>query len=270
MTGGDLAAFAAFHEPALSLDEARHSIMLGHLARARGEASSPLKWWTLGAPGRCAVMRSPHSIVLGDLDRAQCRKFAELAATVDYPGVMGSDETADWFAERATELGIAFAEPERQGLYGLSAAPNYPGASGFARPLAGGDWPVFSEWVAAFHREAVPNDPLPSTEEIRNMARGSNFLLWIDGNCPVSIAGIRRRLKSTAAISNVYTPPERRGRGYAGSVTAALVERIFAEGYKSACLYADQRNPASNRCYRKIGFELMCRSAHFRRILAQV
>ena len=62
-----------------------------------------------------------------------------------------------------------------------------------------------------------------------------------------------------------HAPPELRGHSYAGSVTAATIERIYAEGRKIACLYADLRNPASNRCYTKIGFTPVCTSLHFRR-----
>jgi predicted GNAT family acetyltransferase len=79
------------------------------------------------------------------------------------------------------------------------------------------------------------------------------------------MAGIERRTRHAAAIAGVYTPPALRGRGYAGSVTAAVVERIFAEGKTAACLYTDLRNPSSNRCYAKIGFKLACRSWHYPR-----
>jgi predicted GNAT family acetyltransferase len=51
-----------------------------------------------------------------------------------------------------------------------------------------------------------------------------------------------------------------RGRGYAGAVTAAVVDSIFAEGRTAACLYVDLRNPYSTRCYAKIGFQPVCRS----------
>ena len=81
----------------------------------------------------------------------------------------------------------------------------------------------------------------------------------------MSMAGIVRRLNRSAAITGVYTPPEHRGRGYAGSVTAATVEPIYADGRKIACLYADLRNPASNCCYTKIGFTPVCGSLHFHR-----
>ena len=38
-------------------------------------------------------------------------------------------------------------------------------------------------------------------------------------------------------------------------MTAAVAERLFAEGKSAVCLYTDLRNAASNRCYAKIGFE---------------
>jgi predicted GNAT family acetyltransferase len=80
-----------------------------------------------------------------------------------------------------------------------------------------------------------------------------------------SAATIGRQTPQTAVINRVFTPPHFRGRGYAGSVTAALVERIFAEGRSAACLYTDLRNPSSNHCYAKIGFTPACSSWHFPR-----
>jgi predicted GNAT family acetyltransferase len=72
---------------------------------------------------------------------------------------------------------------------------------------------------------------------------------------PVSMAGIMRRTRHAAALGAVYTPPPLRGRGYAGSVTAAVAAFAFTQGKSVACLYTDLRNPFSNRCYAKIGFE---------------
>ena len=81
------------------------------------------------------------------------------------------------------------------------------------------------------------------------------------------MAGIMRRTRHAAAIAGVYTPPRVRGRGYAGSVTAAVVDAIFAEGRNTACLYVDLRNPYSSRCYAKIGFTPVCRPATTRGLL---
>lgn len=84
------------------------------------------------------------------------------------------------------------------------------------------------------------------------------------------MAAIARRLRRTGAVSSVYTPPQQRGRGYAGSATAAVADKLFAEGKTTVSLYTDLRNPVSNRCYAKIGFRPHCDSWHYlRRVRTQ-
>lgn len=259
------AEFAAHHAPALARNEARHNLILGILARLGADAMIGSAYWTLGEPGACAVKTDRQSIVLGELDEMQCHKLATATAALDYPGVVGPDLTAEWFVERARSLGLDFRNAVRQRIFSLSTAPRYPGASGQARPPAAEETPLVADWLAAFLCEAVPRAPVPSRAELEGMAGDGRFLLWVDQGRPVSMAGIWRRLPGTAAIGVVYTPPALRGRGYAGSVTAATVERIFAEGRKTACLYTDLSNPASNRCYARIGFEPVCGSLHYHR-----
>jgi predicted GNAT family acetyltransferase len=210
-------------------------------------------------------MMARHSIVLGALNDNQCRNLAEFTAHTDYPGVIGRDLTVRWFVDQAQELGVRFLEPVPQQIYAISDKPRYPGAPGHARRVTIADATLLANWLTAFHREAVPHDPLPARDEFERTAGEDRFLFWIDNGEPVSMAGIVRRLKRSAAIAGVYTPPELRGRGYAGSATAATVERVYAEGRSIACLYADLRNPASNHCYAKIGFAPVCRSLHFHR-----
>jgi predicted GNAT family acetyltransferase len=206
-----------------------------------------------------------NSIILGALDEHQCRKLAELTGHSDYPGVIGPDLTARWFADRAVQLGVAFRKPESMQIASLTGKPRYPGSAGHARTVTAEDAPLFADWMLAFQREAVPHDLVPSSEDLLRVAGEGNYMFWIYDGRPVSMAGIRRRLRNTTAIAGVYTPPELRCRGYAGSVTAAIVERIYLEGRNTAYLYIDLRNPASNRCYAKIGFTPVCESMHFHR-----
>ena len=112
----------------------------------------------------------------------------------------------------------------------------------------------------------MPDDPLAPRAELEKAAGDRRHLFWVVDDNPVSIAGVARRLPRAAAIAPVYTPPAHRGRGFAGSVSAALAERLFAEGKSAVCLYVDMRNAASNRCYAKIGFEPACDAwVYFRR-----
>jgi len=122
---------------------------------------------------------------------------------------------------------------------------------------------LFVDWTIAFRREAVPHDPPPARERLEQVVAEGRHQFWIVDGEPVSMAGIVRRTRHAAAIAAVFTPPGLRGRGYAGSVTAAVVERAFAEGKTTACLYTDLRNPYSNRCYAKIGFKPVCQSWHY-------
>jgi RimJ/RimL family protein N-acetyltransferase len=257
--------FRAYHESALEPDEVKHGVILNALARMVGETPVRVSYWTLGGPGECAIMMARHSIVLGVLDEDQCHALAESAAHTDYPGVIGPDLTARWFADRAQELGARFLEPIPLQIYAISDKPRHPGAPGDARPVTIEDATLLADWLTAFHREADPDDPLPAREELEREAGENRYLFWINQGEPVSVAGIVRRLKRSAAIAGVYTPPELRGRGYAGSAVAATVARVYAEGRNIACLYADLRNPASNRCYTKIGFAPICTSLHFHR-----
>lgn len=254
--------FLERHRPALERDEVRHNVILANLGRLALDHPPDLLRWTLGAPGACAVQTPGYPIVLGEVTPAQCRALADETRALDYPGVVGPDRTALWFAERAIELGVRFLEPIPQQIHVLRDKPNYPGAPGHARVIGPADAELFADWTIAFIREAVPHDALPSRQRLAQIAAEGRHQFWIVGGEPVSIAGIVRRTRHAAAIASVYTPPALRGRGYAGSVTAAVVERIFAEGKGAACLYTDLRNPASNRCYAKIGFKPVCSSWH--------
>jgi RimJ/RimL family protein N-acetyltransferase len=253
----------AYHAPALEAQEARHNLILAILARAAREGMQDVVTWSLGAPGQCAAMTVGWPIVLGELDATRCRELADITADVAYPGVIGRDVTAQWFVERATELGLAFLDPVRMHIQVLTEAPKYPGAAGHARPVTAEDASLFADWMVAFAAEAVPHDPPPVRERLERTAGEGRHLFWIVDGEPVSVAGIGRRTRNAVAINGVYTPAALRGRGYAGSVTAAVVERAYAEGRPIACLYTDDANPFSNRCYAKIGFRPLCASLNF-------
>ncbi len=257
--------FLEYHRPALERDEVRHNLILASLGRLALDHPPDLRRWTLGAPGACAVQTPGFPIVLGELTRAQCRALADETRVLDYPGVVGPGRTAFWFAQRAIALGVTFHEPIPQQIHVLRDKPDYPGAPGCARVIAPADAELFADWTIAFVREAVPHDAPPGPQRLAQIATEGRHQFWIVGGEPVSMAGIVRRTRHAAAIASVYTPPALRRRGYAGSVTAAVVERIFAEGKSAACLYTDLRNPASNRCYAKIGFKPVCNAWHYPR-----
>ena len=259
----DLQEFAHFYLPALEADEIRFNVQIAALIAAVTDTPAGFAYWTLGAPGHCAIRSPGRAILLGKLDKAECQKLAEETISDISTGAVGADDTAHWFASYVASMGANFAPPIPQRIHVLEGPPRYPGAAGAARPATAADALLLFEWLTAFHQEAVPHDSVPQMEHAEKSAGSGRYLFWtVDGE-PVSMAAISRRLSRTAAIAPVYTPPEHRCRGYAGSVTAAVAERIFAEGKTAACLYTDLRNPMSNRCYAKIGFVPYCDSWHY-------
>lgn len=263
----DLLDFVQFHLPALDTDEVRFNVQIAVITAAVKEPPLGFSHWTLGGPGHCAIQSPGRAILLGNLESAECQELAQATTRVGYPGVVGAGETAHWFVEHATAMGAKFEEPIPQRIHVLSTPPRYPGAPGTSRPVSAADAPLLFEWLRAFHQEAVPHDPPPEEANVEKAAASGRFVFWTIEDRPVSVAAISRRLRHTGAIAPVYTPPEQRGRGYAGSVTAAVVDRVFAEGKTAACLYTDLRNPMSNRCYAKIGFRPHCDSWHYPRVL---
>jgi ribosomal protein S18 acetylase RimI-like enzyme len=64
--------------------------------------------------------------------------------------------------------------------------------------------------------------------------------------------------ESVAAIGNVYTRRDRRGRGLAQQVTAALVAQLLSEGFSTIALNVAQANAAALRVYGRLGFSPYC------------
>lgn len=259
--------FNAFHLPALEGDEARHNLLLGLMEAPEDDGPFKTRRWTLGGPGACAIQTAAdRGVVLGDLDERQCRDLADRVHALEFAGAIGPDDTAHWFVARARELGVRFVEPIPQTIQALTSPPVYPGATGGARKITLDDLDLFFEWTMAFCAEAVPDDPKPSRQRMATSAAEGRQLFWVVDGKPVSMAGCARQSRRGVCIGPVYTPPESRGRGYAGSVTAAMVDCIYADGKTMACLYTDLRNPYSNRCYAKIGFRPVCASWQYARV----
>ena len=55
-------------------------------------------------------------------------------------------------------------------------------------------------------------------------------------------------------VAPVYTPPEMRGRGYAGAATAAVSQAALDAGVREVVLYTDLANPTSNALYQRLGY----------------
>jgi hypothetical protein len=145
----------------------------------------------------------------------------------------------------------------------LSVPPSPPGA---LRLVTEDEAELALDWFRAFHRDADeqagrrPGDghgdghgeTTFGIDDILVRIRGEQLWFWDDGG-PVHLTGANAPAFGVARVGPVYTPNERRGRGYAAAAVAEVSQRIVAGGAR-ACLFTDQANPISNRLYEALGY----------------
>ena len=107
---------------------------------------------------------------------------------------------------------------------------------------------------AAFLVEAMGENATWGEKTRKSAQRIDEYaLLRVDGEI-VSIGVIKESGKGLSRISNVYTKPEHRNKGYSRKVVTYLTELALKAG-NLACLHVDQYNPVSNHLYQKIGYK---------------
>jgi RimJ/RimL family protein N-acetyltransferase len=259
--------FIARHFPALERESARHNLLLGLIEDEREVDEPRLQTFTLGGPGACAIYAPGRNLVLGELDEREVRRLAELCARLRPEGVLGPGLTAAWYVAHASALSQRFEPAVPQLILSLASAPVHPPVAGRARIAGPEDAALVADWILAFHDEAVPQEPRPDRERLLGAAARGRHFLWTLKGRPVALARIARWTRLCGAIGPVYTPPALRNRGYAAAITAHVAERVLAEGRSCAALYTLRQNPASNRCYAKVGFRKVCDSLHYRRVM---
>ena len=91
-------------------------------------------------------------------------------------------------------------------------------------------------------------------ETVNEWIEKGNFYVLRDGTGrAVSMAGYST-LDDLAKITHVYTDLKERGKNYCTSLIYYLTKELFDKGYKPM-LYTNVNYPASNKAYKKVGFE---------------
>ena len=91
------------------------------------------------------------------------------------------------------------------------------------------------------------------------LEHGVYFGIW-EGADLVAMAGthVVAEREGVAAIGNVFTRPDRRGRGLARLATAAVVRELRRRGVETIVLNVAMDNQAAIRVYRRLGFWPFC------------
>ena len=209
-----------------------------------------------------ALMTPPNNLILYS-DAPDKEAMSILARHffdqhIAVPGAIGMVEPVHTFAEAWTEIaGRTWSVAIHERAYELRQVippVGVPGQMVVAGPEHRG---TIIKWWNAFVAEALPGAPQSSEAEEasdRHIA-DKNMYFWVVEGVPVSMAaGPNRRTRHGGTVGPVYTPPEKRGHGYASAVTAGVSQKILDSGKAFCMLFTDLANPISNRIYQKIGY----------------
>jgi uncharacterized protein len=269
---GDPQAFLDAAAPLLLADEARHNLILGLAATLRDQPSRhPEYWLWLVEDGTevvgAAARTPPYAIAVARLPRAEVADALAAAAGPELPGAIGARPEIDWFADAwRARTGDDVRVRFRQGIFRLERVVEPPPPGGAMRLAGRADRDLAIDWWDAFvceahHGEAAAPGENERSVDLRLTADGSGIALWEDGGAVVSLAAWGNPTPNGVRIGPVYTPPGRRGRGYASALVAALSAELLAGGRRFCFLYTDLANATANRIYERIGYERVCESA---------
>jgi ribosomal protein S18 acetylase RimI-like enzyme len=248
----------------LRADPARNTVILtvteDLTVKAAASAGTLFGWWQPDSdPVGAAFMHTPDYPLL--LSRVSVPAAARLAQDLTeagrrVPGVNAGQEAADAFAAAWRDrTGDAVTVYRRMRLFRLGELiPPRPRPEGTARLGTGADRDLLARWFGAFAREV--GDP-PGQDHSAAAAERLGYggiTVWEAGGVPVSVAGRTRAVAGMVRVGPVYTPPELRGRGYAGAATAAVSRAALDAGLREVVLYTDLANPTSNALYERLGF----------------
>ena len=227
---------------------------------SRGQESGKRLLLMLSSEERCvgvALMRPDQPLVLTDLPEAAVSALVEYlhtnAITVSefHAPVACAERLALALEQR---FPAAYERRRNLVIYAIStlAELSEPPNPGRAREAEASDEAVLASWVAAFGAETgfaieAPEDFARS----RIVARRAS--VYETSGELVSMACIGGHARGLCRVGPVYTPPERRGRGYAAALVAWVTRGILERG-EQACLFAEADNPVSNRVYLRLGY----------------
>jgi len=91
------------------------------------------------------------------------------------------------------------------------------------------------------------------------LAQGIYFGLF-EGSDLIAVAGTHLVIpeEGIAAIGNVYTRRDHRGRGHAATLTSAVTNELLRMNLRTIVLNVDQRNETAMRVYQRLGYEQYC------------
>jgi predicted GNAT family acetyltransferase len=244
---------------------AENTVLLSAAYDLRG--TNPLfGWWepSEGTQPRGAFLHAPPAplLIAGGAPETAAALAASLARAGRYVcGVDAPTGAADAFAAAwSRRAGVGVRVHRQSRVYRLTGTvPDYEGPPGRPRIATRADRDLLIGWLRAFRGEVGQFTGAPETAADDLIGYGG-ATFWETGECPVAMASVTRPVARVVQVSIVYTPPDRRGHGYATAVMLAVARAELAAHAREVVMITDAARPlrrASRLGYQLIGERAM-------------
>jgi hypothetical protein len=238
----------------LEADPVRNNVVCTLLAQ-RSSASIPIRCWSVDHGG--VVFQSPDTFpaVLSTMSTEVAAVLGTAVAAVGVPGASGiAGDIAAFAGAYATASRHGATPVEGQRIYEVTAVVGPTGVDGHMRVAGNADVELLTGWMEGFWRDTGDLSDGDARTRVTAIVDAGRYWIWDAGGEPVSSALTAPSMSGVARVGGVYTPPGRRGHGFAAAVVAELSSSILAAGERPI-LYTQLQNPTSNAVYQRIGYE---------------
>jgi predicted GNAT family acetyltransferase len=244
--------FRAAADPFYRRDPVTSTVELTMLhSQAPPEDALLLTVWDAELLVGTVIQTPPYPLLCSRLPEETVGDVAQELARIrpQSAGVRGLRTTAMRFADTWQAVtGCRGTVGMEERLYRLTSLQAPTGVEGAHRAATEADSGLLDTWFTDFQLEAFGRT-------IVGARRSAHTVLWTVDGAPASMARVGRPIAGVSRIGPVFTPVDRRGRGYGSAVTAAAAQWALDAGADHVVLFTDLANPVSNSIYQRIGFE---------------
>lgn len=253
--------------------EIQNNLIIGNCLKAKSIGIQP-NWFMATVVDQHNVIKlvtmisPPYPLLLFEVNNEPNNQAIEILiqyAIIEdlvIPGIVAEKELTKRFIQHYTNYHFTKVHlGTNLRIYSLREVLHQPVTTGQIRLATIEDQYFIPYWLDAFSIECqIPEyktDYNVLLSKTKTQIEQERLFIYEDPY-PVSQVSATRETLNGIVLSNVYTPPYYRGKGYATAMMADACQYLLQKGYHYCVLFTDLSNPTSNSIYQKVGFEPVC------------